>query len=174
MVLYVGSSNFAAWHIAQANAAAQSRNLLSLVSEQSRYHLASRTVELEVLPACRALGVGLIPYGPLGGGLLAGAPDGGDEGRRAGEGMQRRREAHRAQLDAYEALCRGLGETPADVALAWLLHQPGVSAPIIGPRTLEQFTGSLRALETRLSGEVLEKLDAIWLGPGEAPEAYAW
>jgi len=174
MVLYVGSSNFAAWHIAQANAVAQSRNLLGLVSEQSRYHLASRTVELEVLPACRALGVGLIPYGPLGGGLLAGAPDGADTGRRAGEGMERRWEQHRAQRGAYEALCRELGETPADVALAWLLHQPGVSAPILGPRTLEQFTGSLRALEITLSGETLEKLDAIWPGPGEAPEAYAW
>src|SRR5207244_4175983 len=80
-----------------------------------------------------------------------------------------------AQLETYEGLCRELGEAPADVALAWLLANPAVTAPIIGPRTVEQVTGSLRALEITLSAEQLARLDRIWPGPGgEAPEAYAW
>jgi aryl-alcohol dehydrogenase-like predicted oxidoreductase len=174
-VLYVGSSNFAAWHIAQANAAAAERHLLGLVSEQSLYNLAARTLELEVIPACRALGLGLVPYSPLGGGLLGGSLRKAAEGRRAGDRLQRSVEKHRAPLEAYEGLCRELGEEPADVALAWLLHNPVVTAPIIGPRTMEQLTQSLRALDVVLSPDTLRRLDAIWPGPGgEAPEAYAW
>ena len=84
-------------------------------------------------------------------------------------------EKHRPKIEAYEAFCKELGEQPADVALAWLLHQPVVTAPIIGPRTLDQLTGSLRALEMKLSEESLKKLDEIFPGPGgAAPEAYAW
>ena len=174
-VLYVGSSNFAGWHIAQAQCAAAARNFMGLVSEQSLYNLSARMIELEVIPACRAYGLGLIPWSPLGGGLLAGALQKATEGRRAEEGMRKAVEKHRSQLEAYEALCRELGEKPADVALAWLLHNPAVTAPIIGPRTLEQLEGSMRALEIELSDEVLARLDEIWPGPGgEAPEAYAW
>ena len=89
--------------------------------------------------------------------------------------MQQRSSSTAPQLEAYEALCRELGEQPADVALAWLLHNPVVTAPIIGPRTMEQLTGSLRALEITLADETLPRLDEIWPGPGgEAPEAYAW
>src|SRR5438270_10780300 len=132
-VIYVGSSNFAGWHIAAGNEAARRRGSLGLVSEQSLYNLAARTVELEVLPACQAYGVGLIPWSPLGGGFLGGALQKLSEGRRASEGMQRRVEKNRAQLEAYEALCRELGEAPADVALAWLLRNSVVTAPIIGP-----------------------------------------
>ncbi len=174
-VVYVGSSNFAAWHIAQANAAAAARRLLGLVSEQSLYNLAARTVELEVIPACRALGLALIPWSPLAGGLLGGSLRRVTEGRRAGDRLRGSVEKHRARLEAYEGLCRELGEEPADVALAWLLHNPAVTAPIIGPRTMEQLTRSLRALDVTLSADVLARLDAIWPGPGgEAPEAYAW
>ncbi len=174
-VLYVGSSNFAGWHIAQAQCAAAARNFMGLVSEQSLYNLSARMIELEVIPACRAYGLGLIPWSPLAGGMLAGALQKATEGRRASEGMQRAVEKHRQQLEAYEALCRELGEKPADVALAWLLHNPVVTAPIIGPRTMEQLEGSLRALEINLTDEVLNRLDEIWPGPGgEAPEAYAW
>jgi aryl-alcohol dehydrogenase-like predicted oxidoreductase len=174
-VVYVGSSNFAGWQIAQAQASAAARSLLGLASEQSLYNLAARTIELEVIPACRALGVGLVPWSPLGGGLLGGVLARASEGRRASDRLQRSVERHRAALEAYEALCRELGETPADVALAWLLHNPVVTAPIIGPRTMEQLTGSLHALEVVLSREVLARLDRIWPGPGgEAPEAYAW
>ena len=174
-VVYVGSSNFAGWQIAQANAGAAARHFLGLVSEQSLYNLSARTVELEVLPACRAHGVGVIPWSPLAGGLLGGALQKAKEGRRASERLQKSVERYRAQLETYEGLCRELGESPADVALAWLLANPAVTAPIIGPRTMEQLTGSLRALEITLSAEQLARLDRIWPGPGgEAPEAYAW
>lgn len=174
-VIYVGSSNFAGWHIAQAQETARSRHFLGLVSEQSLYNLAARTVELEVVPACQAYGLGLIPWSPLGGGFLGGALQKEASGRRASEGMRTRVEKNRPQLEAYEALCKELGEQPADVALAWLLHNPVVTAPIIGPRTVEQLDGSLRALELKLSPETLSKLDAIFPGPGgTAPEAYAW
>jgi aryl-alcohol dehydrogenase-like predicted oxidoreductase len=174
-VLYAGSSNFAGWHIAQANAAAAARHFLGLASEQSLYNLTARTIELEVIPSCRAHGLGLIPWSPLAGGLLGGALGRLTEGRRASERQQTETERYRAQLEAYEALCRELGEPPADVALAWLLHQPAVTAPIIGPRIMEQLTGNLHALELRLGPETLQRLDRIWPGPGgEAPEAYAW
>ena len=173
-ILYVGSSNFAAWNIAQANTLAASRHFLGLVSEQSKYNLATRTIELEVIPACRALGLGLIPWSPLGGGLLAGAAENASEGRRANLASEIP-SGQREKVPAYESLCRELGHAPADVALAWLLHNPVVTAPIIGPRTMEQLTGCLTAVDVELSPEVLTRLDAIWPGPsGEAPEAYAW
>ncbi len=174
-VLYVGSSNFAGWHIAKAQAHAAKRNFMGLVSEQSLYNLSARMVELEVIPTCEDYGLGLIPWSPLGGGLLGGVLKKISEGRRASERMQESIEKHRPQIEAYESFCQDMGENPADVALAWLLHNPVVTAPIIGPRTLEQLNGSLRALELKLSEDVLTKLDEIWPGPGgPAPEAYAW
>ncbi|QFP77309.1 aldo/keto reductase [Deinococcus sp. AJ005] len=174
-VLYVGSSNFAGWNIAQANTLAAQRHFMGLVSEQSLYNLSARMIELEVIPACQALGLGLIPWSPLGGGLLGGALQKASEGRRASENMQKQIDKHRPQLEQYEALCKELGESPADVALAWLLHQPAVTAPIIGPRTAEQLGGALKALDIKLSDETLKKLDDTWPGPGgQAPEAYAW
>lgn len=174
-VLYVGSSNFAGWHIAQANEAAKARHFMGLVSEQSLYNLKDRMVELEVIPACREYGLGLIPWSPLAGGLLGGALEKLEKGRRASEDKQKQINQVRPQLEKWEAFCRELGEQPANVALAWLLANPVVTAPIIGPRTLEQLTGSLRALEIKLEASALKKLDEIWPGPGgEAPEAYAW
>lgn len=174
-VIYVGSSNFAGWHIARANTIAANRNSLGLVSEQSLYNLNARTVELEVIPACQGLGLGLIPWSPLAGGLLGGILKKTEQGRRASENAQKALEKHRPKIEKYEAFCEGLGEQPADVGLAWLIHQPVVTAPIIGPRTMEQLTGSLRALELKLAPESLKQLDEIFPGPGgAAPEAYAW
>lgn len=174
-VLYVGSSNFAGWHIAQANEAAKARHFMGLVSEQSLYNLNARMIELEVIPACHAYGLGIIPWSPLGGGLLGGALQKANEGRRSNERMQKTVQENRQKLEAYEGFCREIGEQPADVALAWLLHNPDVTAPIIGPRTMEQFEGSLRAVEISLSDEQMKRLDEIWPGPGgAAPEAYAW
>jgi aryl-alcohol dehydrogenase-like predicted oxidoreductase len=174
-ILYVGSSNFAGWHIARANEIAEWRRSLGLACEQSVYNLRERTIELEVIPAVLEYGMGLIPYSPLGGGLLAGALGKVTEGRRSQDYMVGDIEARRVQLEKYEALCQELGERPADVALAWLLHQPAVTAPIIGPRTEEQLLGSFRALEIHLSDEVLHRLNEIFPGPGgPAPEAYAW
>jgi aryl-alcohol dehydrogenase-like predicted oxidoreductase len=174
-VLYAGSSNFAGWHIAEANEAARARHFLGLVSEQCKYNLLVRSVELEVLPSCERYGLGVIPYSPLAGGILGGALQKASEGRRSSEEAQAHIERLRPQLEAWEASCAEMGEHPADVALAWLLHNPVVTAPIIGPRNVEQLDGTLRALEIELSDEVLAKLDEIFPGPGgPAPEAWAW
>lgn len=174
-VLYVGSSNFAGWHIAKANEAAKARHFMGLVSEQSLYNLKDRMIELEVIPACKDYGLGLIPWSPLAGGLLGGALEKLEKGRRASDDKQKQINELRPQLEKWEDFCRELGEQPADVTLAWLLANPVVTAPIIGPRTLEQLTGSLRALELKLDEATLKKLDEIWPGPGgAAPEAYAW
>jgi aryl-alcohol dehydrogenase-like predicted oxidoreductase len=172
-VSYIGSSNFAGWHIATAQGVAQSRHLLGLVAEQSLYNLTQRAIELEVIPAARYHGLGIIPWSPLAGGLLGGVLEKHADGRRGG--LSEQVERMRPQLEAYEALCQEIGERPADVGLAWLLHNPAVAAPIIGPRVKEQLLDSLHAPEVVLSDATLARLDAIWPGPGaEAPEAYAW
>jgi len=174
-VIYVGSSNFAGWHIAQAQCAAGARHFMGLVSEQSLYNLMTRTIELEVMPACRSYGLGLILYSPLAGGVLGGVLKKASEGRRTSEEAQKVVKEHRPQFEAYEELCDRIGESPASVALAWLLHNPAVTAPIIGPRTVEQLEPGMRALELRFPDDLLKRLDEIWPGPGgEAPEAYAW
>ena len=177
-VLYVGSSNFAGWHIAQANEAARARHFLGLVSEQSLYNLIDRTVELEVIPACLSYGLGLIPWSPLKGGILGGALQKAKEGRRTSELAQKNIAKHRVGLEAYEKLCGDLGMPPARVAMAWLLAQPAVTAPIIGPRTIEQLDEAVALLApeaTGLGDATQKKLDGIFPGPGgAAPEAYAW
>lgn len=174
-VIYVGSSNFAGWNIAQANEIARRRNFLGLVSEQSLYNLMARTVELEVLPVCQAYGLGVIPWSPLAGGLLGGALRKAQEGRRSQSQARESIEKHHTQLEAYETFCSQLGEAPADVALAWLLANPVVTAPITGPRTVQQLNEVVHALEIPMTQETLERLDEIFPGPGgAAPEAYAW
>ena len=175
-VVYIGSSNFAAWNIVQANETASRRHSLGLVSEQSLYNLVERSIELEVLPAARAYGVGVIPWSPLYGGLLGGVlrkmeQEGRSASGRAADALPKMR----PQVQDYEAFCDELGEQPANVALAWLLHQEGVTAPIIGPRTAEHLDGAMRALEITLDDKALARLDQIWPGPGgPAPAAYAW
>jgi aryl-alcohol dehydrogenase-like predicted oxidoreductase len=174
-VLYVGSSNFAGWDIATAQQLAGQRHFMGLVSEQSLYNLTARTIELEVIPALRHYGLGLIPWSPLAWGVLGGAFTGAGEGRRSLGWNQPFVEKHRNRFEAYEAFCDELGEQPANVALAWLLHQPAVTAPIVGPRTLDQLTAGQRALEVDLSDDAVQRLEEIWPGPGgEAPQAYAW
>ncbi len=171
-IVYVGSSNFAGWHIAQANEIAKSRHFLGLVSEQSLYNLMARHVEREVIPACEQYGLGLIPWSPLAGGMLGGVLSKPTEGRRAGR--EKDIEKNRPQLEKWEALCAELGEQPADVALAWMLDNKVVTAPIIGPRTLDQLDGSLRALEIKISPETHKQLDEIFPGFKPSPEGYAW
>jgi aryl-alcohol dehydrogenase-like predicted oxidoreductase len=174
-VVYVGSSNFAGWDIATACQEATKRGLMGLVSEQSHYHLDNRMVELEVIPACRHYGLGLIPWSPLGGGLLGGALEKHDAGRRKDDEFAKRVEEKREQLTQYENLCRDIGHPPGEVALAWLLHNPVVTAPIIGPRTIEQLESAVQAAAIQLDQATLERLDEIFPGPGgEAPKAYAW
>jgi aryl-alcohol dehydrogenase-like predicted oxidoreductase len=186
-IVYVGSSNFAGWHIAAACESARRMNVLGIVSEQSKYSLACRTIELEVLPAAEHYGVGVIPWSPLDGGFLGGVLAKATAGRRANEGMQKRIDRERPRLEKWEGFCKELGESPADVALAWMLHNPAVTSPIIGPRTIEQLDGCVRAVEIRLTDDHLKALDRIWPGPKgssdegisdwsrqASPEAYAW
>ncbi len=173
-VLYVGSSNFAGWHIARACETARARRFLGLVSEQSLYNLIDRTIELEVIPACEAYGLGLVPWSPLKGGVLGGGHRDKSH-RRAGEMQQRAIEKHGEALDRFVAFCKELGRAPADVALAWVLANPVVTAPIVGPRTMAHLDGALAALEVKLDEASKKKLDEIFPGPGgPAPEAYAW
>ncbi|GGU98557.1 oxidoreductase [Kitasatospora herbaricolor] len=174
-IVYVGSSNFAGWHIAQAQEAARARNFLGLTSEQSLYNLLERSVELEVVPAARHYGLGLIPWSPLHGGLLGGVL------RKEREGVRRSQDrqagvlaARRDQIQAYEDLAAELGHEPGDVALAWLLSRPAVTAPIVGPRTLEQLLAAVRALDVTLDRKTLDRLDEIFPGRRTAPEDYAW
>lgn len=174
-ITYVGSSNFAGWNIATAQSTANARNFLGLTSEQSLYNLTNRAIELEVIPALRYYNIGLIPWSPIGMGILGGEFDRSNNGRRGKDGFQANLEQYKDQLNQYGQLCKEIGEEPSVVALAWLLQNPVVTAPIIGPRTVEQLNMSLRALEVELSEETLRKLDEIWPGPGgEAPRAYAW
>ena len=174
-ILYVGSSNFAGWHIAKANEAAKSRHFLGLVSEQCIYNLAERTVEMDVLPACQDYGLGVIPWSPLWRGLLAGVLDGERQGRRGSGMVQDKLGEVRPQVEAYEKFCAELGHPPAEVALAWLLANPVVTAPIVGPRVVDQLDGAMRALDVKLDRPAMKRLDEIWPGPGgPAPEAFAW
>ncbi len=149
---------------------------MGLVSEQSLYNLKDRMVELEVIPACQAYGLGLIPWSPLKSGFLGGVLQKKLEGRRTLEPwLEDLIQQNRSQLEAFDAFCEKIGEKPAEVALAWLLHNPVVTAPIIGPRTPDQLMGNLRALEIKLDSDAMHSLDEIWPGPGgPAPEAYAW
>ena len=166
---------FAGWNIARANETAKARGCLGLVSEQSLYNLLPRAIELEVLPAARSYGVGIIPWSPLSGGLLGGVLKKEREGRRRLAGIAKAATESRTDaIAAYEDLCDKLGEEPADVALAWLLRQQGVPAPIIGPRTLGQLDGAQRALSVELDAGTLAQLDEIFPGRKPAPEDYAW
>jgi aryl-alcohol dehydrogenase-like predicted oxidoreductase len=174
-ILYAGSSNFAGWHIAQAQAAAEKRNFTGLVSEQSIYNLIVRDVEREVLPAAQQYGLGVIPWSPLQGGLLGGVIRKENEGVRRTEGRAKEAlEKLRPQIEQYEALTDELGHEPGDVALAWLLHQPAVTGPIVGPRTMEQLESAVRAVDVKLEDKTLAKLDEIFPGYKTAPEDYAW
>jgi aryl-alcohol dehydrogenase-like predicted oxidoreductase len=174
-VLYSGSSNFAGWHLAAAQAAAAARHYPGLVSEQSIYNLLTRSVELEVIPAAQEYGLGILAWSPLHGGLLGGVLQQEASGVRRAEGRARATlKTHRDQIQQYEDLARELGHEPAEVALAWLLAQPAVTAPIVGPRTREQLDAALRALDVSLDAQTLNRLDEIFPGHKTAPEDYAW
>jgi aryl-alcohol dehydrogenase-like predicted oxidoreductase len=174
-ILYTGSSNFAGWHIAQAQEAARRHHLTGLASEQSIYNLLTRDVEREVLPAVRAYGLGFLVWSPLHEGVLGGMARQGREGVRRLSG--RAAEAltvHQDQLVQHEALAAELGYEPGEVALAWLLHQPGVTAAIIGPRNQQQLRSALQATSITLDQRSLSRLDEIFPGHRSVPEDYAW
>jgi NDP-hexose C3-ketoreductase / dTDP-4-oxo-2-deoxy-alpha-D-pentos-2-ene 2,3-reductase len=174
-ILYAGSSNFAGWHIAQAQESAKAHGLIGLRSEQSLYNLLARDIELEVIPAASAYGLGILPWSPLQGGVLGGALRKESEGGRrltgsAGEMLQRLR----PRIEQYEAFADELGHSAGEVALAWLLHQPAVTAPVVGPRTREQLESAIAALDVSLDGAALARLDELFPGYRPAPEHYAW
>ncbi len=174
-ILYAGSSNFAGWHIATAQAEARRRGYTGLVSEQSIYNLLTRDIELEVIPAAEANGLGIIPWSPLHGGLLGGVLGKEQKGQRRGEDrLVKALAENRDAIEQYEKLAADLGHEPGDLGLAWLLHQPAVTAPIVGPRIMDQLDGAVRALDVKLDAEALDRLDEIFPGRQTAPEDYAW
>jgi aryl-alcohol dehydrogenase-like predicted oxidoreductase len=173
-IIYVGSSNFAGWDVATACQEAGKRNLLGLVSEQSKYNLFNRKIEREIVPACLYYGVGIIPWSPLEGGLLGGAIKNSSVKRRNTDEIINKLKHNKTQIERWEKFCKNIGEDPANVALAWLIHQAGITSPIIGPRTLEQLKTSMKCLEIKFDNESLEKLDAIFPPAGQSPQYYAW
>ncbi|MGW6021555.1 aldo/keto reductase [Streptomyces sp. NPDC055099] len=176
-ILYAGSSNFPGYKIAQANEIAARRGSYGLVSEQCLYNLAERSAEMEVIPAAQDYGLGVIPWSPLHSGLLGGVLKKEGEGKRRTGGRAAQELAKpevRAQVQAYEDLLDKHGLAPGEVALAWLLTRPGITGPIVGPRTSEQLTSALRAVELELPAELLDALDEIFPGPGPSPESFAW
>ena len=174
-IIYNGSSNFAAWHIIEAQLNAKSRNYLGIVSEQSLYNLTNRTIELEVIPACKKFGIGIIPWSPLAEGMLAGILNDKTGMRKKTEIVQKKLALQLKQVEDYEKFCLSFNKNPEAVAIAWLLKNPVISSIIIGPRTVQQVHGMIEAIQTELSEEEILELEKIWPGPGgEAPEAYAW
>ena len=173
-IIYVGSSNFAGWDIATACQESYKKDLFGLVSEQSKYNLFNRKIEREVIPACEYYGVGIIPWSPLEGGLLGGVVKKANEGRRGTDEVMNKYEKHKEQIGKWEKFCVEIGEDHADTALAWLIHQPAVTAPIIGPRTLQQLETSMRAIDIKFEKNQLDKLDEIFPPGGQAPQYYAW
>jgi aryl-alcohol dehydrogenase-like predicted oxidoreductase len=173
-VLYIGSSNYAGWHIARFNEIAKQRHFVGLVSEQCKYSLLDRMVEMDVLPACEAYGLGVIPWSPLAGGLLGGVLQGPNEGRRAGILEKDHFKQNREKIEKWETLCKELGNAPAVVALGWTLHNKTVTAPIIGPRTTQQLEETIAATELKLDGQTLKRLDEIFPPFKPSPEHFAW
>lgn len=174
-ITYNGSSNFAAWNIVEAQCTARARNYSGLISEQSLYNLSNRMIELEVIPACRKYGVGIIPWSPLAEGLLAGILNDSAGVRKKTEAVQKKLETHRKQVEEYESYCKSISKKPEAVAISWLLKNPAISSVIIGPRTVAQVNSLVENLQTTLSDDEINRIENIWPGPGgEAPEAYAW
>jgi len=175
VVDYIGSCNFGARHLCWAQEAAKERHFMGLVSEQSSYNLTQRAIELELLPAAQKMGIGVLTWGPLGGGMLSGHVLDSKFGTRGYDRLQALTPAKRQQLQDFSDVCRDLGEKESEVALAWILANPAVTAPLIGPRTVEQLESSVHALEIKLSEDTMRQLNEIFPGPGgPAPQAYAW
>lgn len=181
-VLYVGSSNFPGWSLAKFQTAAMQRGFMGLISEQTMYNLLCRWPELEVLPAALDMGIGVIPYMPLAGGILTAKVQSEAGSRTASVENEYGVSVSSDQIQAFQALCADLGESPVAVAIAWTLAQPAVSSAIVGIRTQEHLDEMERASELDLDEETLKQLDEMFdTNKGRpirtsrpAPEAYAW
>lgn len=163
-VRYLGVSDTPAWKVAAGQVEARFRGWSPLVALQIEYSLSERTVEHDLLPMAAELGLGVTPWSPLKGGLLSGKygrhkhPEG--EGRHVPGTSKHLTEANYAIIDALESVAREVGTGVAQVALAWVLARPGVTSPILGVRTLAQLDANLQALEVRLTGDQMARLDA--------------
>ena len=180
-VLYEGTSNFPGWGLVKFNSAAKLSGRLGIVSEQSQYNLLNRTPELEVIPACLDQGIGLLPYMPLAGGLLAGRKPRSRDHRSTDVAGEYGLDPESKQFTDYSKLCADIGETEATVSIAWVLRNPAVSSAIVGIRRIEHLEGLERAVELELSEEAMERIDDLFdinkgrpLKKGASPEAYAW
>jgi aryl-alcohol dehydrogenase-like predicted oxidoreductase len=181
-ILYLGTSNFPGWKLAQLQTEAKYRGSLGIVSEQTQYNLLNRLPELEVMPACEASGIGLFPYMPLAGGLLTGKVTT-EENTRTSEVAKEYNVmvGSDEKLLAYSKLCSELGAPPTAVAIAWVLSHPVVSSAIVGIRTLEHLDVLDEAANLYLPEDFLERLEELFninegrrIKNGPAPEAYAW
>ncbi len=181
-VLYAGACNSAGWSLAKQQMAAKARNIFGFITEQSSYSLLNRFIELEVVPAAREFGIGILSYMPLAGGILTGKKQA-VKGSRT-EFVTREFEydmEESEQLPAYSALCRQLGEKEHVVAAAWTIHNPVVACTIVGPRTTSHLSDVERIADLKLPSDFLAELDRLFtyqngrpLRPGtEAPFAYA-
>jgi aryl-alcohol dehydrogenase-like predicted oxidoreductase len=181
-ITYVGTSNFPGWGLAKFQMLAAQRGFLGIISEQAQYNLLNRVPELEVIPAAREFGIGLIPYMPLAGGLLAGkkALEAGSRSSEVAGEYHTTVEGNR-QLEAFSAFCRARGEEESSVAIAWTLANPVTASAIVGIRSVENLDHVVRAAELTLDDESMRTLGEIFdinhgrpLNPGEAPGAWAW
>ena len=174
LVRYVGVSNWAAWQVAKATGIAEARRLTRPVSLQAYYTIASRDLEREIVPMLQSEGVGLMVWSPLAGGLLSGkysrADEQGDGGRRANFDFPPI-DKNRAYdiIDAMRPIAEVKGVSVAQIALAWLLHQPVVSTVIIGAKRLDQLQDNLGAVEVVLTAEERAALDEVSKLPPEYP-----
>jgi 1-deoxyxylulose-5-phosphate synthase len=167
-VRYIGASSMFAWQLAKLLYTADLHGWTRFVSMQNHYNLAYREEEREMLPLCREEGIGVLPWSPLARGFLAGNRPRGDQGttRRAQSDNFAHEYYHQPEdyevLDRVIALAERRGEKPARIALAWLLHQPGVTAPIVGATRMEHLEDAVAALEIRLSEEERKGLEAAY------------
>ncbi len=169
-VRYLGTSTYAAWQIMESLGVSRELGLNRFVCDQPPYNLLDRRIERELIPLAQSYGLGLIPWSPLGGGLLTGkyvrgepAPEG-SRYEKAAENRLWSRRYHDGIFDVTETLDAMAAEkdcTPAQLALAWTVHQPGVTSPIIGPRTMDQLEDNLGALDVDITEADRERLDAV-------------
>jgi len=166
-VRYIGTSTFAAWQLTEALWAAKELGLNRFVSEQPPYNLLDRRIERELIPYCRTYGVAVIPWAPIAGGLLSGKYRLGQsrpEGARYEKGAFANRDNDKAleRVERYLELCDAREWVPARFALAWCLAQPGITSPIIGPRSSEQLADYLAAADLKITADDLKEVDGIF------------
>ncbi len=167
-VRYIGTSTFAAWQVTEALWASQSLRLNRFVTEQPPYNLLDRRIERELIPMCQTYGIGLLPWAPLAGGLLTGKYIAGQprpsDARYASRTapMNRDHEEALLKVQAFVTWCAGEGLAPADVALAWVMQQPGITSPIIGPKSIQQYSAYMTAAQLVLSPDQLTAIDGIF------------